>query len=199
MIIFYRDESNTFKCDIKIEGASLNQSKARLLLRFEDRAYVYDGTIDSGGHCEIEIAKLQEDATTGNATLEVIAENTFFEPWKASFELRNKKSVHLEQVSVNEERKLKKVVVVESVQVGSDDDLFVVECSLTNRKLVNTILEKYHILSEQNLRKVLDQLKEYKPSKEHMTWARTVFINPVCTEARYCMRSLSLVNRKNRS
>lgn len=99
MYTFYTDKPTNFECNISLQGAKLNKSKARLVLESADINYIFYGTIDSDGKCTIPISKLKnrlDENTTGTAKLEVIAEDTYFEPWEDSFEVQTNKKVTVE-------------------------------------------------------------------------------------------------------
>jgi len=78
----YRDKTETFECDVEIEGASVNKSKARMILHFSNGENVmYEGKMDANGHCLIEFPKMvAKPADGGKAVLEVIAEGAYFTP-----------------------------------------------------------------------------------------------------------------------
>lgn len=99
MYKLFTDKSELFECDIKLEGASLNKSKARLVVETNDYSLMFNGSIDSSGKCEIPIRKLKgliEENTSGNIRLEVIAEDTLFTPWESDFEIAASKKVTVE-------------------------------------------------------------------------------------------------------
>ena len=99
MYKLFTDKSELFECDIKLEGASLSKSKARLVVETSDYSLLFDGNISSNGKCEIPIRKLKgliDENTTGNIRLEVIAEDTFFTPWESDFEVETSKKVTVE-------------------------------------------------------------------------------------------------------
>ena len=99
MYKLFTDKSELFECDIKLQGASLNKSKARLVVETSDYSLLFDGSISSNGKCEIPIRKLKgliDENTTGNIRLEVIAEDTFFTPWESDFEVETSKKVTVE-------------------------------------------------------------------------------------------------------
>ena len=90
MYKLFTDKSELFECDIKLQGASLNKSKARLVVETPEYSLLFKGTINSKGKCEIPIRKLKgliDENTKGNIRLEVIAEDTFFTPWESDFEV----------------------------------------------------------------------------------------------------------------
>jgi len=99
MYKLFTDKSELFECDIKLQGASLNKSKARLVVETSDYSLLFDGSINSKGKCEIPIRKLKgliNENTVGNIRLEVIAEDTFFTPWESDFEVETSKKVTVE-------------------------------------------------------------------------------------------------------
>ena len=99
MYKLFTDKSELFECDIRLEGASLNKSKARLVVETNDYSLMFDGSINSSGKCEIPIRKLKgliDESASGNIRLEVIAEDTFFTPWESDFEVAASKKVTVE-------------------------------------------------------------------------------------------------------
>ena len=133
MYKLFTDKSEFFECDIKLEGASLSKSKARLVVETKDYSLLFNGTISKGGKCEIPIRKLNgliDEDTTGNIRLEVIAEDTFFTPWESDFEVDASKKVTVEVKS----QTTKKPIVETKVKV-----------KVKNEK--PTITEKDHVIN----------------------------------------------------
>ena len=133
MYKLFTDKSELFECDIKLEGASLSKSKARLVVETSDYSLLFDGNISSNGKCEIPIRKLKgliDENTTGNIRLEVIAEDTFFTPWESDFEVDASKKVTVEVKS----QTTKKPIVETKVNV-----------KIKNEK--PTITEKQHVIN----------------------------------------------------
>ena len=99
MYKLFTDKAELFECDIKIEGASLSNSIARLVVETDNYSLMFNGKINSSGKCEIPIRKLKgliDESTKGNIRLEVIAEDTYFTPWKSDFEINASKKVTVE-------------------------------------------------------------------------------------------------------
>jgi len=133
MYKLFTDKSELFECDIKLEGASLSKSKARLVVETSDYSLLFNGSISSGGKCEIPIRKLKgliDENTSGNIRLEVIAEDTFFTPWESDFEVDASKKVTVEVKS----QTTKKPIVEAKVKV-----------KVKNEK--PTITEKDHVIN----------------------------------------------------
>ena len=99
MYKLFTDKTELFECDIKIEGTSLSKSAARLVVETNDYSLMFNGSITSDGKCKIPIRKLKgliDETSKGNIRLEVIAEDTYFTPWKSEFEINASKKVTVE-------------------------------------------------------------------------------------------------------
>ncbi|MDB4571702.1 hypothetical protein N9Z72_00320 [Akkermansiaceae bacterium] len=133
MYKLFTDKSELFECDIKLEGASLSKSKARLVVETSDYSLLFNGSISSGGKCEIPIKKLKgliDENTSGNIRLEVVAEDTLFTPWESDFKVDASKKVTVEVKS----QTTKKPIVEAKVEV-----------KVKNKK--PTITEKDHVIN----------------------------------------------------
>ena len=161
MYKLFTDKSELFECDIKLEGASLSKSSARLVVETSDYSLLFKGEINSSGKCEIPIRKLKgliDENTTGNIRLEVIAEDTFFTPWESDFEVDASKKVTVEVKS----QTTKKPIVETKVKVKVKDEK-------------PTITEKQHVI---NLFKLL--IKE-DINVENISFKRNELNNIVAT------------------
>ena len=99
MYKLFTDKTNLFECSISLQGASLKKSKARLVVETTDYSLMFNGSISSGGKCEIPIRKLKgliDENTLGNIRLEVVAEDTLFTPWESDFAVDASKKVTVE-------------------------------------------------------------------------------------------------------
>ncbi len=161
MYKLFTDKSELFECDIKLEGASLSKSSARLVVETSDYSLLFKGEINSNGKCEIPIRKLKgliDENTTGNIRLEVIAEDTFFTPWESDFEVDASKKVTVEVKS----QQTKKPIVETKVNVKVKDEK-------------PTLTEKDHVI---NLLKLL--VKE-DINIENISYKRNALNNIVAT------------------
>ena len=125
MYKLFTDKSELFECDIKLQGASLNKSKARLVVETQDYSLMFNGSISKGGKCEIPIRKLKgliDEDTKGNIRLEVIAEDTFFTPWESDFEVETSKKVTVEVKS----QTTKKPIIEAKVKVTNSEQQHVI-------------------------------------------------------------------------
>ena len=94
MYKLFTDKTELFECNISLQGASLKESKARLVVETPEYSLLFNGSISKGGKCEIPIKKLKgliDENTSGNIRLEVIAEDNFFTPWESNFEVETQK------------------------------------------------------------------------------------------------------------
>ena len=135
MYKLFTDKSDLFECSIKLQGASLSKSKARLVVETQEYSLLFNGTISKSGKCEIPIRKLKgliDEDTSGNIRLEVIAEDTFFTPWKSDFEVETSKKVTVEVKSQTN----KKPILETKVKVKVKGD----------KKRI-TLTEKQHIIN----------------------------------------------------
>ena len=125
MYKLFTDKSELFECDIKLQGASLKKSKARLVIETSDYSLMFNGSISKGGKCEIPIKKLKgliDEDITGNIRLEVIAEDTFFTPWESDFEVETSKKVTVEVKS----QTFKKPIVEAKIKVTNSEQQHIV-------------------------------------------------------------------------
>ena len=125
MYKLFTDKSELFECDIKLQGASLKKSKARLVVETQDYSLMFNGNISTSGKCEIPIRKLKgliDEDTTGNIRLEVIAEDTFFTPWESDFEVETSKKVTVEVKS----QTTKKPIVEAKVKITNSEQQHVI-------------------------------------------------------------------------
>ena len=133
MYKLFTDKTNLFECSISLQGASLKKSKARLVVETIDYSLMFNGSISSGGKCEIPIRKLKgliDENTLGNIRLEVVAEDTLFTPWESDFEVDASKKVTVEVKT----QTTKKPIVEAKVKV-----------KVKNEK--PTITEKDHVMN----------------------------------------------------
>ena len=112
----YTDKANKFNCNIEVEGTSLAKSQVRLVIESDEMTYMFKGSIQSNGECEVAIPKTKSflsEGTTGNMRLEVIADDVYFEPWASDFSVATNKKVTVQIAEQEEEKPKMKVQVVE--------------------------------------------------------------------------------------
>ena len=115
----YTDKPTKFNCNIEIEGTSLSKSKVRLVVETSDMTYMFNGSLENTGVCEVNIPKTKHflpEGTIGNMRLEVIADDVFFEPWSSDYVVRTNKKVNVVVTEQIEEKPKIKVQVQEQIQ-----------------------------------------------------------------------------------
>lgn len=122
MYKLFTDKTELFECSIKLEGASLTNSKARLIIESTDINLLFNGEIDGTGKCKIPIKRLRgllNEETKGTIKLEVIADDTYFTPWESPFTVQASKKLTVEVKSQQVDALLESTtpkVIVESVK-----------------------------------------------------------------------------------
>tara|TARA_R110000803_G_scaffold54040_2_gene110616 strand:- start:7461 stop:8063 length:603 start_codon:yes stop_codon:yes gene_type:complete len=125
MYKLYTDKVENFKCSIDLEGASLEDTKVRLVLESATLSLLYQGTVDGSGNCTIPISKLKnilKEGAEGTMKLEVIAEDTFFSPWEDNFKVATNKRVTVEVLS-NSKQTIKESQVKVKVNYKEQDTI----------------------------------------------------------------------------
>ncbi len=137
MYKLFTDKTELFECNIQLEGASLKNSEARLLIESESEnlALIFKGKISSKGKCTIPVRKLKgllPENTEGSIKLEVIAEDTYFTPWESKFTVDASKKITVE---------------IKSQQVGNlINEEIKPKISVSNLKESVSIHEREHIV-----------------------------------------------------
>lgn len=93
-----RDKNNEFQCEIRLEGTSAKNASVRLFLEGDGCEYSFIGKID-GEKCTVPIGKMKRFPNlleNGIIRLEVIAEDTWFVPYKSEYQLDQEKRVTVE-------------------------------------------------------------------------------------------------------
>ena len=97
MYTLYSDKPNLFECSIQLEGTSISNSFARLIIESDENSLVFNGEINKNGVCLVPIKKIKGLVSEGgNMRLEVVADDMYFNPWNSEYELKQSKSVTVE-------------------------------------------------------------------------------------------------------
>lgn len=140
----YTDKANKFNCNIEVEGTSLAKSQVRLVIESDEMTYMFKGSIQSNGECEVTIPKTKSflsEGTTGNMRLEVIADDVYFEPWSSDFSVATNKKVTVQIAEQEEDKPKMKVQVVEQKEEPKVEKPKVQE-SKTIKKSPNTLTKE---------------------------------------------------------
>ena len=104
----YTDKKEVFECKLHLEGASLSDSSARIVVESNNISFLFPCKIDKDGNCKVPIKKLKgllDENSKGKIKLEVIAEGTLIEPWDSDFIIETSKKVRVEVKSQNKSKK----------------------------------------------------------------------------------------------
>jgi len=144
----YTDKSNKFNCNIEVEGTSLAKSQVRLVIESDEMNFMFKGSIQSNGECEVIIPKTKNfltEGTIGNMRLEVIADDVYFEPWASDFSVTANKKVTVQIAEQEEEKPKMKVQVVEQKEEVKVEKPVVKE---SNIKKTSNVLTKEEIIKK---------------------------------------------------
>lgn len=136
MYKLFTDKIENFEARIKLEGASLKKSSARLVVEAENFSLLFKGSIDENGNVKVPVRRLRgllDENTNGAIRLEVIAEDTFFTPWESTFEVETAKSVKVEIKS-------QQATPITETQTS-------VEIKSQSKSDIPTISEKVHVIA----------------------------------------------------
>ena len=152
MYTLYSDKQNIFECDIQLEGASLTDAFARLIIESNNLNLMYNGTITSDGNCRIDMPRLKGIIKEGgNLRLEVIADDMYFNPWESEYDLKTTKKVTVEvkqqkKAPLVESRPKVKVNILGNTSKKSKSPV-IESKQKTNRKKVLTKKDIHNLLS----------------------------------------------------
>jgi hypothetical protein len=187
MYKIFLDKKDNFKCNIQLEGASLSNASPRLILENNNRNLIFYGDVNSLGECTIPITGIKgilKENDTGNIKLEVIADDTYFNPWNDEFITDVSKKIKVEvtqnQAEIIKNKKNKMVVEVEKKQEAKNS--------------LNQKPKKKVITTEQKYKPLLKVLKEYNITKERVFKNKEKFL-PVIKE--YFNKNNIRYNNKN--
>ena len=101
----FRDKAENFECKVHVEGATLNNTKVRLLVETQDWNVYFNGRMSPDGKCVIPLKKMSilPEGLKGTISLEVIVDNEVFCPWKETFQVQSSKKVKIEILSGHKE------------------------------------------------------------------------------------------------
>lgn len=156
------DTVKNFECSLKIQGASLNKSKVNLVIESNDLDIRCRGSINENGKVSIPVRKLKgilEEEASGNMYLEVIADDTYFTPYKTIY-----KTEFSRKVSITEDIKITDVTFDEKPTITTDIKESMVDDTINNHA-ANIIIKfnknKVDIFNEKDKVKVNSLIREY--------------------------------------
>ena len=171
----YTDKTETFKCKIHLEGAELSEAKTRLVVESSKFNLLFEGTIDTNGNCEVPIKKLKnvlKENDSGTMKLEVIADDTYFEPWTSDFSVGTSKKIKVEVKEYKQENTKPKIKITE---VNKPKELNPINeiSNMFNKKGIT--LRKF----VENKQKFIPILKEYSKKTEYKKGTKTFVIEVI--------------------
>ena len=91
----FKDKNDIFECQLSIEGASLSEAEARLVLDSETLNLIFYGNIEANGKCIVKLAKgiPLPEGTIGKIRLEIIIDDQFFIGWEDTFKITVSKKI----------------------------------------------------------------------------------------------------------
>ena len=95
----YTDKHELFECKISLDGASLKEAVTRIIVNTPKLNLMFEGSINKDGSCRVPIKKLRgllEAGDSGTIKLEVIADDTYFQPWESDFTVDSAKKIKVE-------------------------------------------------------------------------------------------------------
>lgn len=191
----YTDKNEIFECNISITGGTLNSTKVRMILNFDDKfdnSIVCYGNILENKKCKITLPPLKNIISkTGNAVLEVISDNTYFESWNSKFNIEKSKDVVVESVTIGskESTNTKVEINIESKKEKVKEPIKEVKKNIKSIDILNEnikerdkdrilkYIEQYKkIVSKKETKEKLEEsLKNFEPSVVSHVWSKNIF------------------------
>ena len=124
-ITIYKNKGETFECQFKVDGCSIDETVIRLCLEFDNNKNMYfNGRIEPDGNCSIDIPMLKEvGSQNGRMLIEAIADATYFLLYEADVELKNSVEVTFVRKPTVESKKPKTSIKLD--QISSTTPKFV--------------------------------------------------------------------------
>ena len=146
MYKLYTDKTEIFECKVKIDGASLSNSKARLIIESEDLNLLFNGKIDEQGNCKIPIKRLKgilPESMKGEIKLEVIADDTYFIPWKSEFSVDASKKVVVEVKSQDADLIIESAPKVSVTEVKNTESITTTVDTIESTPNINKVIKEH--------------------------------------------------------
>ncbi len=184
-MILYTDKTEIFECNVSVDGASIENTKARLVVEGKKWNLVFYGDVENNGKCKINIGNLSifNEGESGKIRLEIIADDTVFTPWKDDFSIKTNKKVTVEVLNNNSQNTTlseSKTKVAVNVQIPKEsnsqkeclteisDNLNQNNITLDNinenealfRNIIFKNMKKYGIAKQQNLGWIVENITE---------------------------------------
>lgn len=192
-MILYTDKTEIFECNVSVDGASIDDTKARLVVEGKKWNLVFYGKIENDGRCKIDINNLNifNEGDNGKIRLEVIADNTIFVPWTDDFSVKTNKKVTVEVInrgtSSLTESKTDQHKVAVNVQVSKNEEINknkevpIISKKNINENFINEVTKNLKIkgITSENIYKnkslftniILNNMKKHNIDSSNIDWA----------------------------
>jgi len=150
------DQNKNFECKLKVRGASLNKSFVNLVIENGGFDIRLRGDIDKDGNVKIPIVRLKniiEENSTGKMFLEVVAEDTYFVPYKVDYSTEISKKIEVE--SVESDSSSGKRIMVEVVEEPKKRNIH------SNNILKEIASKNYSFYKPEHKTKIVSIIREY--------------------------------------
>lgn len=116
-LTIHKSQGEIFKCQFKVEGASVKDTSIRLCLEFADNKNMFFyGQIEESGECVVEIPKLKEiEQQNGKLVVEAIVDSIYFKLYEADVELINPVEVSMVKSPITKKTAPQTVVKMEGI------------------------------------------------------------------------------------
>lgn len=116
-ITIYKNKGETFECQFRIDGASIEETSVRLCLEFSNNKNMFFyGTLKHDGNCSIDIPVLKElGSQQGKMVIEAIADAMYFRLYEAEVEIKNSVEVSVVKKPTVEAAKPKTNIKLEQI------------------------------------------------------------------------------------
>lgn len=106
----FKNKSEVFKCQFKLDGIDAEETRVRLCLEFDDNKNLFfHGEINEDGSCLIPLPALKEvKKNTCKLSIEAIADSTYFKVYEADVEFKNSVEVKLSKLESSAEQNSKR-------------------------------------------------------------------------------------------
>lgn len=125
MQIFYTDKGKVFECQITVEGSSIGDTRARVIMEVGNKSLIFNGKIDENGKCSFSIPALKDYNIHGDGKIimEVIAETTLFEPFSDQIEIKESKKVGVTIIDTNNKKEIKEKISVKIISKAEENKI----------------------------------------------------------------------------
>lgn len=201
LIKFNKNKIQTFKYKANITGAGSNPKiTPRLILSPKNSSakLFFEGKYDSG-ECIIEIQHDLNLLPKGEVLLEIITNNTIFQPWKDEYEVVAEKIV-VEGVELidNDSKIMVEIEKPKTKKNKIEENIFNKSVKNKTKQLVLEYIDKTkNIKNKKDRNELLKHiLHQYKPNNKILEWGGRVFLTTNAPKAKIAMYYAELKHKQ---